>query len=284
MTRRKVKVALTGDGGDEMFMGYPFLKDPKIFPLYNLMPTWLRIAGLRLAIRLPGGGEFKRMAGHALEKNYGEQDFVGRYVLRMVVFTPDSLRKFYSKEESARGVTPTLSFLRNQCDSCLSRDPLDVADYATIKGYLSEMILTKVDRMSSAVSLEPRSPLLDHELAEYSGTIPSELKYRGHTTKYVLKRMALKKNLLPKAVVERKKVGFGLPVSQWMGGEWKDLAVQAVEKASGLGIFDKDNLQNLLRDSQLNSSKLFGLVVFTLWYAQFVEHPGIAPLPLNRLL
>jgi asparagine synthase (glutamine-hydrolysing) len=284
LTRQKVKVALTGDGGDELFMGYPFLKDPRIFGLYSAMPTWLRRGGLRLARRLPGGSEFKRMAGQALEKNYGDQDFFGRYMLRMVVFTPESLRKFYSKEESARGITPTLTFLQKQREGCLSKDPLDVVDYATVKSYLSEMILTKVDRMSSAVSLEPRSPLLDHELAEYSATIPSELKYRGQTTKYVLKKMALNKNLLPKAVIERKKVGFGPPVSRWMGGEWKDLSAQVVEKASGLGLFEKGSLQKLLIDAQLNSSKIFGLVIFTLWYAQFVEHPGSAPLSLNRLL
>lgn len=284
LTRKKVKVALTGDGGDEMFMGYPFLKDPQIFGLYNAMPRWLRRAGLRLATRLPGGGEFKRMAGQALEKDYGDQDFVGRYLLRMVVFTPDSLKTLYSKEESGRQIAPTLDFLRNECDSCASKDPLDAVSYATVKGYLSEMILTKVDRMGSSVSLEPRSPLLDYELAEFAGTIPSELKYRGQTTKYVLKKMALKKNLLPKTVVQRRKVGFGPPVSQWMGGEWKALSAQAIEKASGSGLFDKAYLHSLLRDSQLNSSKLFGLVVFTLWYAQFVEHAGNGPMSLNKLL
>jgi len=284
MMRREVKVALTGDGGDEMFMGYPFLKDQGIYRLYKSLPQGVRRAGLRLIVKLPRKTRARKMASHALEKNYGEQDFFGRYIMRMVVFAPQTLPFLYSDSALASGVHPTLGFLERAIDQYRNDDPLDAVNYATIKGYLSEMILTKVDRMGMAVSLEPRCPLLDHELAEYVGTLPSSMKYNGGTTKYVLKKLAIRKELLPRDVISRKKLGFGPPVDRWLGSDWHGFSEQVVEKAGRTGLFNEDFLSKLLRDRYVNSAKIFGLTVFTLWHAQYVENQATKPMNIRRLV
>ena len=282
--RKEATVALSGDGGDEVFMGYSFLKDQPIYDLYRSVPKPMRRLGLKLLVSA-GRGESKKMAAHALEKDYGDQDFKGRYVLRMAVFTPRSLGRLYS-DEFARSHPPTdtLSYLESMMDSCGTNDPLEATAYATFKGYLSEMILTKVDRMSMAVSLEARAPLLDHVLVEYANSLPSGLKYHGDTTKYILKVMALKKNLVPKEVVFRKKVGFGPPVEAWLGKEWGDIADQALDKASRLPILRKSYLSGLLADKKLNASKIFAITIFTLWHSMYVERGGDGSAPLDKLI
>jgi len=272
--RREVKVSLSGDGGDEMFMGYPFLKDQPIYGIYSSLPKPLRKMGLKTILRLSREGEMKTMARHALEKRYDEQDYFGRYVMRTVVFTPETLSKLYGeKSADAPSRHPTLEFVRSNIDRYSSGDPLDAVNYATVKGYLSEMILTKVDRMSMAASLEARSPLLDQELAEYVGRLPSSLKYRGNETKYILKKMALEKELVPREVVERKKAGFGPPMDRWLGGEWQELTGQVLDKAAKVGFFDAAYLRRLGADPRGNASKIFGLTVFTLWHSQYIENP-----------
>lgn len=281
--REEVKVALTGDGGDEMFMGYPFLRDPSVYGLFTAMPKGARNAALRLILRVPGKTDVKKLASHALEKNYGAQDFFGRYIMRMVIYTPQTLQGLYSDGWKSGG-NDTLKFLGSFMEKYKSGDSLNAVNYATFKGYLSEMILTKVDRMSMAVSLECRCPLLDNKLGDYVGTVQSSMKLYGGTTKYIFKKMALDKGLLPKEVVSRRKVGFGPPVAKWFGKEWHDFSSQVVEKASTTGLFDRNCLHNLLTDRHLNSTKIFGLTAFTLWYGQYIENAPERPLPLQRLL
>jgi len=284
--RREVKVALTGDGGDEMFMGYPFLKDQPIYHIYRVIPHGLRRIGLQLIQRTPWLGEWRKMAAHALEKNYGPQDFKGRFVLRMVVFTPETLSKLYSPARMAEAPpTNTLTYLHTLMAKQACQDQLSLVNYATFKSYLSEMILTKVDRMSMAVSLEARSPLLDHLLAEYVALLPSHMKYRGRTTKYIFKKMALEKRLLPKQVIYREKAGFGPPVDRWLGREWRDISSQILDRAGRTGLFNREYLSKLLKDQYVNSSKIFCISIFTLWYNHYVEMGDVRhPLNLDALI
>jgi len=133
--------------------------------------------------------------------------------------------------------------------------------------------------------LEARSPLLDHLLAEYVALLPSHMKYRGRTTKYIFKKMALEKSLLPKEVIYRKKAGFGPPVDRWLGREWRDISTQILERAGRTGLFDRQYLSKLLSDRYVNSSKIFDISIFTLWYVQYVESGDVRqPLNLDALL
>lgn len=280
LTRQVATVAITGDGGDEMFMGYDFLTDPPVYPVYRAVPSPLRRAGLKLMMAWPGQGEWKKMASYALQRDYGDQDPFGRFLLRSLIFAPGELSSAYLKPKD---VAPVSAFLERSRSECTSKDYLDQVNQATVRGYLGEMILPKVDRMSMAVSLEARCPLLDQELAEFVSTLPSSMKLRGGTRKYIFKKMALEKGLVPREVVHRKKVGFGAPVAGWLGREWDEASDQILEKARRQRILNPETLSKLARDKFLNSAKLFTISMFTLWYAEYMENEPGPRLPLDRL-
>jgi asparagine synthase (glutamine-hydrolysing) len=275
VTRREVTVALTGDGGDEMFMGYPFFLDPPSYSLYSKVPSSLRRPSLKLLARLPGDRQFKRMAKHAYDKNYGDQSAIERLTMRMTLYDPAGLRKLYSRSHLLRHETAdTYGFMTNLAKDYASDDPLDMADYAIVRSYLEEDILVKVDRMSMAVSLEARCPLLDQEVASLAARMPSNLKMRGNRTKYIFKKMAIKKGLVPREIALRKKQGFGAPIESWMKGEWKDGLSQLLDPVitkNYTGLFDPEHVKSLVAEPYLNSNKLFALMTFVIWHRIYVD-------------
>lgn len=276
VTRREVTVALSGDGGDELFMGYPFLLDPRAYSLYSKVPGIVRRPLLRLLLALPINSQTKIMAKHAYEKGYANQSYDERFTMRVTLNDFKGLNGLYSREHLSRhSVMDTYDYYLGLTKGCTSsRDPLDVVDYATVRGYLEEDILVKVDRMSMAVSLEARCPILDQEVAALVERIPSRMKMRGRETKYILKKMAVKKGLIPKEIALRKKQGFGAPITSWMQKEWKDIVPHVLDPvvANGYtGLFDGEKVRSYMDDPYLNSGKLFSLITFVLWYRMYVE-------------
>ena len=283
VTRREVTVALSGDGGDELFMGYPFLLDPAWYPLYSKVPGLLRKPALKMMVGLPVDKQFKRMAKHAYEKDYGRQSHGDRYAMRVSLYDPPGLRGLYSRDFlKAHEPVNTYSYLTDLIKACPGGDSLDAIDYATIRGYLEEDILVKVDRMSMAVSLEARCPLLDQNLANLIETIPSNLKINGTRTKYIFKKMAVKKGLIPREIAMRKKQGFGAPIESWMRKEWKDMVPQLLDpiiSKNYTGIFDAQSVKSIIAEPYLNSSKIFALITFVIWYRMYVEEGSTRQYP-----
>lgn len=281
VTRKEVTVALSGDGGDELFMGYPFLLDPKSYSVYSKVPPSLRGPSLKVLRALPVASQTRRMAQHAYEKGYADQSFEERFTMRVTMHDQRGLQGLYSKERLAKHeVADTYGYYGKLMGACASRDPLDVVDYATVRGYLEEDILVKVDRMSMAVSLEVRCPLLDQQVSSLVERIPSGLKMRSRQTKYIFKKMAVEKGLIPKAIALRKKQGFGAPIEAWMRRQWKEVVSGALDPvvAKGYtGLFDRKKVRSLMEAPYLNSNKLFSLVVFVTWYGLYIENDGGAP-------
>jgi asparagine synthase (glutamine-hydrolysing) len=281
VTARQVTVAMSGDGGDELFMGYPFLTDPTSYGLYSKIPGPLRRIALRAVLALPVDTQMRRMADHANEKDYGaSQSYAQRFVSRVTLYDLQGLNQLYSKEH--RSNHPSIDASNYVLDLVQSAgtDELDSLAYATIRSYLEEDILVKVDRMSMANSLEVRCPLLDQEVAGYVGTLPSHMKLRDGTTKYILKKLAVERRLIPKEIAVRKKQGFGAPIEAWLKGEWKDLVSQLVDPESSSAcrtFFDREAIAKLLREPYLNSNKIFAISTFLLWHDQYVERDD-APL------
>lgn len=275
VTRREVTVALSGDGGDELFMGYPFLLDPRAYPVYSIVPGQLRRPALKAMTNLPVDKQFKRMAQHAYEKDYGKQSYGDRFIMRVTLHDPTGLERLYSKGHLARHrPVDTYSYVRELMASCPSHGDLDRVDYATVRSYLEEDILVKVDRMSMAVSLEARCPLLDQRLAELVATMPSELKMKGRTTKYIFKKMAVKKGLIPPEIATRKKQGFGAPIESWMKKDWEDMVAQELDPVitrNYTGLFDAEHVKALAAEPYVNSNKIFSLLTFLIWYRIYVE-------------
>lgn len=139
--------------------------------------------------------------------------------------------------------------------------------------------------MSMATSLEVRCPLLDQDLADLAGRIPSRLKMNGKTSKYILKKMVISKGLLPPEIAIRKKQGFGAPVETWMRKDWKEFSAQILDPvimSNYTGLIDSEHVKRLLVEPYLNSSKLFALMIFVIWYRMYIdEHAMTAPKSLN---
>ena len=282
VTRKEVTVALSGDGGDELFMGYPFLLDPKSYSLYSKVPQPLRRPSLRVIRALPVKSQTRRMAQHAYEKGYADQSYGERFTMRVTLHDEKGLRSLYSKERLAsHEVAGTYGYYDRLMGDCASKDPLDVVDYATVRGYLEEDILVKVDRMSMAVSLEVRCPLLDQELASLVERIPSHMKMRNRQTKHIFKKMAVKKRLIPKEIALRNKQGFGAPIESWMKAEWKEMVAQTLDPVitkNYTGLFDAPHVKSLVSKPYVNSNKIFALMTFVMWYRMYIEE-GAASRP-----
>ena len=150
--------------------------------------------------------------------------------------------------------------------------------YLSMKLYLQDDLLVKVDRTSMANSLEVRCPLLDYEFIEFACSLPMFYKLNGLKTKYLFKKAAM--GLLPSSIINRPKKGFGIPISRWLCGELKDLMMnhlnqQTIERQ---GLFDWPYISGLM-DAHLSRRAdhrklLWPLIVFQIWYARFVARPG----------
>jgi len=151
---------------------------------------------------------------------------------------------------------------------------LSALQYMDLKGYLPNDILTKVDRMSMAHSIEARVPLLDHKLVEFVATIPPELKLKGSTTKYIFKKAM--EGILPDGILYRPKRGFGIPLARWFRGKlspfMRDLLLS--RRCSERGIFRKPYLERLIEMNDRGRPmdlQIWTLITFELWCQRFID-------------
>ena len=160
-------------------------------------------------------------------------------------------------------------------DACESPDPVDKALYVDAKTYMVDDVLTKVDKMSMAVSLETREPMLDHKLLEHVATIPSSLKLRNGQTKYLLKQLL--KRRLPDSILERPKQGFSAPVGQWLAGPLAHMSEDLLfdGRLSGRGVLRDDALRRMWTAHRTGQAdhhhRLWSVLMLELWFRQFVD-------------
>src|SRR5215212_2073274 len=224
-TRKHVTVALGGDGGDELFAGYPMYWGHDLARTYARLPRFLRRNIIEAIVRrLPVktknlSFDFKARR-FVTGMNYDE---VARHHVWFGSFTPDEQATLLTP--AVRGASDgdvyreARRLLAEECDADNTVERMQSLD---TRLYLAEDILTKVDRASMAVSLEVRAPFLDPRVAEYAASLPAGYKLRGRTTKYILKRAV--EDLLPRFVTRRGKKGFGVPVAEWLKGKLRPLA------------------------------------------------------------
>jgi len=201
--RRRVTVALSGDGGDELFWGYPRYRfHARVSPILAL-PRPLRLAAAAGADMLRS--RRMRRAAHVLRSDDSDQ-----YARFVSWWRPSEIAQMTGRLPLTAALYGD-AFKRGAGLSEYDRPPL-----LDLVSYLPEDILTKVDRASMAVSLEVRAPLLDHRIAELALALPPHLKQRGATTKYLLRRLLYKR--VPRELLERPKMGFGVPLDDWFRG------------------------------------------------------------------
>jgi len=263
-----VKVVLSGDGGDELFAGYDRYLVERRERRYRMLPAPIRKTAGLVGRIMPEG-----MKGRNFLQHLG-YDGVERYLDANVLFKRPQLERLLKAEalSTVRNFDPMRT--RRQLMQAEKSHWLSALQYADTKLYLPNDILTKVDRMSMAHSIEARVPLLDHKLVEFAATIPPELKLRGNTTKYIFKRAM--EGIVPDQVLYRPKRGFAIPLSQWFRGRMnnfvRDLLLDCTSRQRG--IFNPEYIERLvvMNDRGRNLDfELWTLITFELWCRKFMD-------------
>ena len=273
LCRPHVTVVLTGDGGDECFGGYQrYAVMRRLGPLPAL-PRWRVFDRLgRLADRA-APRTLPRRAGRLLQL-MGEPP-VARYAQMMTMFSAGELAALYTDDVRAElsGVD-SLALLEDASHRSRAGDPLGRLIDADINTYLPGDLLAKVDVTTMANSVEARSPLLDQHLLAWAAGLPTRLKVRGGTTKYLFKRAMA--DWLPAEVVDRPKKGFGVPLARWLRDDVRELAwgLLTDDTARGRGLFRPEAVRTMLRrhaDGADEGRHLWALLQFELWHRRFLD-------------
>src|SRR5881394_1086057 len=278
-TRKHVTVALGGDGGDEIFAGYPMYFGHYMARAYLAMPRFLR-RGLvepmveRLPVKTKNLSFDYRARRFIAASHYDE---VARHHVLFGSFSPHDQDQLLTDEVRQSSDADIFADARRLFAECDSNSIIERLQSLDTQFYLAEDILTKVDRASMAVSLEVRAPYLDPRVAEFAASLPASYKLHGYTSKYILKRAA--KGLVPAFVARRGKKGFGVPFAKWLKNELRPLAhdLLAPERLRRSGLFNADYVAKLQDEHErgvANHRKLlWTLLSFELWRESFVETP-----------
>ena len=282
MTRQQVTVALTGDGGDELFAGYPRYRAVEIGGWVDHLPAAAKkFLAAEFWQRLPSGVRQKSYS-RRLKRLLGAlaSPAERRYFDWVSIFNEARRGELYDAEFIARlPDSDPFDFLAAAFARSKGRDRITATSLADLTTYLPCDILTKVDIASMANSLECRQPFLDHRLVELAAAMPMKLKYRYGRGKRILKEVF--GDLLPASIWRRKKMGFGVPLGHWFRHELRDFARDALldSRALNRGYFRAEAVRNLLEDHQAgrydHSYRLWALLVLELWHREWIDRPGV---------
>jgi asparagine synthase (glutamine-hydrolysing) len=279
-TRKRVTVALGGDGGDELFGGYPTYLAHKYYYNYARLPGFVRNAARAVINGLPVSSSYFSLDFKLKRFLRGEdRPLPERHMRWMSAFLPEEIAGVFNKATNS-ALDKTLIY--DELDSVRGKtvaDPLDLAMYIDSKMYLQDDILVKVDRASMGVSLEVRAPFLDTEIVEFAARLPTSMKLMpktgGYETKYLLKKAM--ENTLPRRVLKKKKQGFTVPLAKWFRKELTPLLESYLNEAriEKEGIFDPSYVRRLIDDHRSgrsdNRKPLWTLLVFELWKEKYLS-------------
>jgi asparagine synthase (glutamine-hydrolysing) len=282
LARRDVTVSLSGDGGDEMFGGYNrYLYAARLWPTIAAIPRPVRFATARALTAVPQSAWTKlgHRAGGMLPKlarvdRLGDKVHKGAPLLRsgsLVQLYEGTLSLWPDPESVVLDASEPPSFATGAVPSLDGLDGIERMMALDMLGYLPDDILVKVDRAAMAVSLETRVPYLDHELVEFAWRLPFDLKIRNGRTKWILRQLLFRH--VPEKLIERPKMGFGLPLGEWLRGPLREWAETLLDERllRDQGYFRPEPIRNLWqahlggRDSQHH---LWGILMFQSWLQQ----------------
>lgn len=276
LARREVTVALSGDGGDELFAGYETYAAHQFARVLKKIPRFLVRGLLQPAVNMlpvsDSKGSFDYRAKRLISGYHlGPAE---AHLCWKLILSEEEKRRLYAPGYLASISPPaTENVYSRYFDSAPAAHELDKLLYIDAKVYMVDDILMKVDKMSMAVSLEDRVPLLDYTVAEFAASLPPQLKIKGLIKKYILKEAM--KGILPDKIMHRRKQGFSLPISQWIKGEMREMVQDLLSPSSlsGVGLFSPDYVQTILQDhlsgKRDNSRSIWGLTNFMLWHDAF---------------
>ena len=285
LARTQVTVALSGDGGDEMFGGYDrYLFAARLWKKVAAIPEPIRSAAGRLMAGVPqdawtalgekGGGLLPdtlrvRRLGEKVRKVAPllSAPSLDSFYEGVIASWPSDARLIVDRPASSRTLSHDLRGL-DDVQRMMARDML---------GYLPDDVLAKVDRAAMAVSLETRVPLLDPEVVAFAWRLPLDFKLRGGTSKWIL-RQVLHRHV-PKELIERPKTGFGVPLDDWLRGPLRDWAANLLDprRLASEGFFNAGSISEAWKGQlkgQANSSKLWTVLMFQSWLDAIRSAPG----------
>jgi asparagine synthase (glutamine-hydrolysing) len=277
--RSEIKVALSGEGSDELFGGYPTYLGARLAQSYLHLPRFLRrqfFERLQSVLpvsssAVPWGLFLRRFLSHA------ERDPAERHEIWFGMFSPAELDQLFSPEW--KGPVPASSVIFAPVVRVLEGARFDELvsemQYLDFRLYLEDNLLVKIDRASMACSLELRTPFLDHRLVEFAASLPAALKVRGFELKSIFKKAV--EAWLPHKIVFRQKRGFSVPIARWMREELRPLVSDSLneEKLKRQGIFNATFVRRLLQEHwsghRDHRKALWTLLSFQLWHDQWIK-------------
>jgi len=286
-----VKVVLGGDGGDENFAGYDRFAGQRLVDYYCMLPEWFRKKFMSRAIKMiPESFGYKSLAQKAAWVN--DMSFYssgGRYAQSMsfLRFTTEAKERLFTAGAQQQ-LTDADSLDKILCHFNADNvdDLIDRMLYTDLMTRMPDHLLSIVDRMSMAHSLENRSPLVDYKVVEFAASIPASMKLKGRNLKYILKQVASR--YLPDELVHREKQGFSFPIGSWMRTDLKGLIDNLFQQSRfvELGIFSAAEISRIWDEHKTGKAdhnyRLWILMNLELWYRLYFE--GETPDSLSDLI
>lgn len=262
--RKHVKVVLSGEGADELFGGYNIYREPESLRMFQSVPGPAKAALKTISRILPDGFRGKSF----IER--GTTPLEQRYIGNAKMFEEAEKRALlsnYTPNLAYTGITDPIYRQSADYDAVTKMQNID------IHTWLRGDILLKADKMTMAHSLELRVPFLDRKVFDMASTIATDQKIKNNTTKYVLRKAA--EGIVPDHVVNRKKLGFPVPIRHWLKDEMYDWAVNLIQTSGTDYLFNKQEAMRLLQEhvdnKKDNSRKIWTILVFMIWHQIYVE-------------
>jgi asparagine synthase (glutamine-hydrolysing) len=277
-TRKHVTVALNGDGGDESFAGYERYVAMRMAESYRKIPGFLRKPFLEFPVSLLPTSEVRRSRVRDAQRFFrsASKPRVERYLQLNSAFDRAAKSELYTRDFAAElnghDAADVLGKWFKTANGSGIVDTTMMVDQMT---YLPNDLLVKVDIASMANSLEARSPFLDHNVIEFAAKLPESLKLNGTDTKSFLKKVAAR--LVPREVIYRRKMGFGVPVGKWFRAEMKDFVREVLlsEKSLNRGVVRPEAIRRYVDEHtearQDHSFRLWTLLMLELWFQRFID-------------
>ncbi|MBL0387026.1 asparagine synthase (glutamine-hydrolyzing) [Tumebacillus sp. ITR2] len=273
-----ITVVLSGEGADEVFGGYTIYREPLSLKMFDYLPLSLRRSLGSMASALPEG-----MKGRSFLMR-GSKTLPERFVGNAFIFGEQMKEEFVRLNPEEMNLRRYLDITQPYYDRASNYDPVTQMQYIDFHTWLPGDILMKADKMTMANSLELRVPFLDKEVFEFASKIPMQYRLMNGTTKYVLREAV--KDILPREVAERPKLGFPIPTRQWLRNEHYNWARELIASSNVDHLINKQYVLNLLEEHKKgirdNARKVWTVLMFLLWHQIYVERsvqikPAVTP-------
>ena len=279
LAEQHVKVVLTGEGSDEILGGYGRYQKALTLLQYGEKYESLTPKFLREVVK-SGVATLPHSVGGKLTRTFlsREADIENLYFDNFAIFPKKMQARLLSDETREKIAERNPYFhLQNWIGETDAENSLDKLLYADTKTYLHELLM-KQDQMSMATSIESRVPFLDHKLVEYTAKLPERMKIRGRETKWILREAM--KGILPAEILTRSKMGFPVPIGNWLRNEFRHVVDEYVlsERASERRIFNPDFVREIVRKhnaGENHDERIWFLLNFEMWNRRFIDGESV---------